>query len=579
MLAALGPKTMTWGGGIFDGVMLHTFFTDQTLRECVDRIRSGRRTSGPRPERGSRVGGARGADRSAGSRRVSKMLVGRMGTYLQAYGDVLVSTNGWDPQVLADFRAAPQVQEVQGTIDAVATSSQLEAIAELIPDEWLAASAVGSPELVASRIEDQFTAGADGVILHASTPDQLAGRGRGVPVTTTCRSVHRSLDQPGTLMAPEARRRSRRSSPPEWLTDVLRHGDAIGDDTRSSSFDASYIGTGQVGANVRYDADLRRRSRSGVDRLQVLVARRAERVDRGRHAHVRDRGRVLQRPRRHRRHQPAPLLLRRARARHRQRRARDGGSRAGRAGRPDRRLRRRAGDDRHRRGGEAARTALGRSRRSSELVWLDRSSQSGGMATMLPAIWDAFVDRYRVHARTRRDARRRGAASCRCFRNGRHTPPALHADPLRLPARQHAVRRRRRPLVVVDWQTVQLGWDRRTLRTSSATRSTRRAPRRASARWSSATTAPWSTTTASTATRSTSAGPSMSVRATRHLLMAVFASMMVGRDGPRRRDVHGDGQSLGADGRRPRRAHNHPRTLRFPSRATREPLELHRNVS
>jgi alkanesulfonate monooxygenase SsuD/methylene tetrahydromethanopterin reductase-like flavin-dependent oxidoreductase (luciferase family) len=87
---------------------------------------------------------------------------------------VLVSTNGWDPKVLADFRAAPQVLEVQGSIDAVATMSQLEAIAELIPDEWLAASAVGSPDHVAARIEDQFAAGADGVILHASTPDQLA---------------------------------------------------------------------------------------------------------------------------------------------------------------------------------------------------------------------------------------------------------------------------------------------------------------------------------------------------------------------------------------------------------------------
>jgi hypothetical protein len=45
----------------------------------------------------------------------------------------------------------------------------------------------------------------------------------------------------------------------EWLTDVLRHGGAIGDDTRVASFDAKDIGTGQVGANVRftltYDGD------------------------------------------------------------------------------------------------------------------------------------------------------------------------------------------------------------------------------------------------------------------------------------------------------------------------------------
>jgi len=63
---------------------------------------------------------------------------------------------------------------VRGTIDAVATPSQLEAIAEVIPEEWLAASAVGSSEHVASRIDDQLRAGADGVILHASTPAQLA---------------------------------------------------------------------------------------------------------------------------------------------------------------------------------------------------------------------------------------------------------------------------------------------------------------------------------------------------------------------------------------------------------------------
>ena len=39
---------------------------------------------------------------------------------------------------------------------------------------------------------------------------------------------------------------------PEWLTHVLRHAGAIDAATRVSSFEASPIGTGQVGANVRY---------------------------------------------------------------------------------------------------------------------------------------------------------------------------------------------------------------------------------------------------------------------------------------------------------------------------------------
>jgi probable F420-dependent oxidoreductase len=173
MLAALGPKTMTWGGGVMDGVMLHTFFSDQALRECVDRIRGGAERAGKDPA-SVRVWAVMAVLTDLPESARLKMLVGRMGTYLQAYGDALVTINGWDPKVLTDFRAAPQVQEVRGSIDAVATQPQLEAIAELIPDEWLAASAVGSPAHVASRIEDQLAAGADGVILHASTPDQLA---------------------------------------------------------------------------------------------------------------------------------------------------------------------------------------------------------------------------------------------------------------------------------------------------------------------------------------------------------------------------------------------------------------------
>ena len=172
MLAALGPKTMTWGGGVFDGVMLHTFFTDQALRECVERIRTGAERAGRDPSR-VRVWSVLAVLTDLPESARLKMLVGRMGTYLQAYGEALVTVNGWDPQVLTDFRESPAVKAVGGSIDAVATPSQLEAIAEVIPAEWLAASAVGSPEHVASRIEDQLKAGADGVILHASTPAQL----------------------------------------------------------------------------------------------------------------------------------------------------------------------------------------------------------------------------------------------------------------------------------------------------------------------------------------------------------------------------------------------------------------------
>jgi alkanesulfonate monooxygenase SsuD/methylene tetrahydromethanopterin reductase-like flavin-dependent oxidoreductase (luciferase family) len=47
-------------------------------------------------------------------------------------------------------------------------------VEELLPAEWTAASATGTPEHCAARIADQFAAGADGVILHGNTPTELA---------------------------------------------------------------------------------------------------------------------------------------------------------------------------------------------------------------------------------------------------------------------------------------------------------------------------------------------------------------------------------------------------------------------
>jgi alkanesulfonate monooxygenase SsuD/methylene tetrahydromethanopterin reductase-like flavin-dependent oxidoreductase (luciferase family) len=102
-----------------------------------------------------------------------KKSVGRLATYLQGYGDLLVRTNGWDPAVLERFRADPGLASVGGAIDAVATTEQLEHIATLLPDEWLAASASGTPEQCATAVQGQLDLGADAVIMHGATPDEL----------------------------------------------------------------------------------------------------------------------------------------------------------------------------------------------------------------------------------------------------------------------------------------------------------------------------------------------------------------------------------------------------------------------
>ena len=99
--------------------------------------------------------------------------VGRLATYLQAYGDLMVRTNEWDPAVLATFRADPFVAGFRGAIDGLATTSELEHVATLLPDEWMASAATGSPTECASAVRSQFDLGCDGVIMHGAEPAEL----------------------------------------------------------------------------------------------------------------------------------------------------------------------------------------------------------------------------------------------------------------------------------------------------------------------------------------------------------------------------------------------------------------------
>ena len=102
-----------------------------------------------------------------------KKTVGRLATYLQGYGDLMVKTNGWDPAALDAFRADEFVSTFRGALDDVATPDQLAHVATLIPDEWLAPMATGSPAQCAEAVKGQLDMGCDGVIMHGVNPSQL----------------------------------------------------------------------------------------------------------------------------------------------------------------------------------------------------------------------------------------------------------------------------------------------------------------------------------------------------------------------------------------------------------------------
>ncbi|MET8795420.1 TIGR03857 family LLM class F420-dependent oxidoreductase [Nocardia sp. NPDC004568] len=173
-LTAIGTNTLRLAGQIADAVVLHTFFTDDTTARAVRTVRAAAADAGRDPASIRIWSVLAVVDDTQGESARLRKLVGRLGTYLQGYGDILVQVNDWDPQILADFRAHPLVTGAGGALDAVADDTTLAAVEELLPAEWTAASATGTPEQCATRIADQFAAGADGVILHGNTPTELA---------------------------------------------------------------------------------------------------------------------------------------------------------------------------------------------------------------------------------------------------------------------------------------------------------------------------------------------------------------------------------------------------------------------
>ena len=103
-----------------------------------------------------------------------KKTVGRLATYLQAYGDLMVRTNDWDPAVLERFRADPFVAGFRGALDAQGDHRRAGARRHADPRR---VAGSGRPRLGRAvrrgGRRTSSTLGADGVILHGAAPAEL----------------------------------------------------------------------------------------------------------------------------------------------------------------------------------------------------------------------------------------------------------------------------------------------------------------------------------------------------------------------------------------------------------------------
>ena len=172
-LVALGPHSLELAGRVFDEVVLHTYFTDETTANAVKIVKDSAEKAGRDPASVKVWSCYATVSEDLPYEKRLKKTVGRLGTYLQGYGELLVRTNGWDQEVLKRFLADEVISGVRG-LDVVGTTEQLEHAQTLIPEEWLAANAAGSPEELAAAVVHQQALGCDGVIMHGAAPADLA---------------------------------------------------------------------------------------------------------------------------------------------------------------------------------------------------------------------------------------------------------------------------------------------------------------------------------------------------------------------------------------------------------------------
>lgn len=175
VFAAIGPKGLGIAGRHFDGVLLHPFLTPEAVGRSVHIVREAEKEAG-RPAGSVRVYATVVVATGLDPAEEMAVVGGRAVTYYQIpnFGEQLAKVNGWSVDDLDALRAHPHLVGVRGAADSVRTREQLTEVASSLPEEWIrSASAVGSASDCWATFEKYRDAGADELVLHGSTPDQL----------------------------------------------------------------------------------------------------------------------------------------------------------------------------------------------------------------------------------------------------------------------------------------------------------------------------------------------------------------------------------------------------------------------
>lgn len=182
LMAVMGDKTSYWAGQHCDGVIYNSLWSPRAIEASTKLVRQGARDAGRDPNR-VRVWAITITACELSEEDMLPLVVRRMNTYLAFPGmyKVICEANGWDPAVLDEVRrvqAEIDGRSAAGLLGDEHMSRKLDDIRrtyEIYPRRWIEEGcAVGSAAYCAERLRERFDAGADGVLLHGSTPRHLA---------------------------------------------------------------------------------------------------------------------------------------------------------------------------------------------------------------------------------------------------------------------------------------------------------------------------------------------------------------------------------------------------------------------
>jgi 5,10-methylenetetrahydromethanopterin reductase len=174
LLAAIGPNSLALVGRSFDGVLLHPFTSIEGIQKARGIVRAAAEGAGRDPDTVRIIHQVVTApDCTEGQ--IDQRVRSRIAAYLNhpQFGNLMAAANGWDLGPIETMRAEAAKIAAASSETAGGRAALIEP-SRVLPQQWFDESAaIGTADECAARFHEFLDAGADEIVIHGTTADDL----------------------------------------------------------------------------------------------------------------------------------------------------------------------------------------------------------------------------------------------------------------------------------------------------------------------------------------------------------------------------------------------------------------------